>query len=112
MEGNMAEILEVASNSVNVKLVIVLIVLGAILKHLIKQVDNGIIPIIIVISGIIISLVITIDGLPSNWFDSVVSGCVSGGVAIGMHSTGKSVYELLGFKNFVTNKISSDTESK
>lgn len=112
MQGNIDQIFQVAANSVNVQLVIVLLVIGAVLKHLISKLDNSIIPIILVCGGIVISLIINYKGLPDNWFDSVVVGCVSAAAAIGLHSTGKSVYELLGFKNALTDAIASKSSDK
>lgn len=98
MEGNMTEIFQVAADSVNIQLVIVLMALGAVLKHAIKQLDNGRIPLILMGVGVLLSVVVGIDGLPGNLLTSIAVGCVSAAFAIGAHSTGKSMWELFGFK--------------
>ena len=85
--------------NVNPYYVIILLALGAILKHFITNVNNQTIPIILIIVGCIIGILFQIplenthEGL-----EAAVCGICSGAFAVGIHQSGKTIGLLSGGK--------------
>lgn len=82
------------NSTINISLVIILLAIGAIVKHCIKNINNDTIPIIILISGIVISILLKIPfkDIQTEILNVLVEGIVSGATAVGLHSQGKTIW--------------------
>ena len=88
-------IFQTAQGSINIPLIIILLAIGFIVKHCMTKVPNDTIPPIMLISGIVLALIINIPYAPSDITSIVVQGIVSGAAAIGLHTNGKGLLEVL-----------------
>ncbi len=86
------QVVELLNQSVNLSIVIICLCVGYIIKHLVKSVANDYIPVILILSGIVLSLLLAIpDGYYSSdiILKNVICGIASGWTSIGIHQTGK-----------------------
>lgn len=103
----MNEIIESAISQVNITfdplLVLVLLMLGALIKHskATVKINNVFIPLILVV----VSMVYTLLKLPTFGrviiVDAVASSIVNAGLAVFVHSSGKSIFDYLYTKKIV-----------
>ena len=85
--------------NVNPYYVIVLLALGAILKHFIKEVNNETIPIILIVVGCIIGILFRLPlSNAQEGLEAAVCGICSGAFAVGIHRSGKAIGLLSGSK--------------
>lgn len=94
-------IFQTAQGSINIPLIIILLAIGFIIKHCMKKVSNDLIPPIMLIGGIVLALVVNIPYAPNEITSIVVQGIVSGTAAIGLHTNGKGLLEVLPLKNIL-----------
>ena len=88
------QVVEMTLGSVNIALVVVLICIGAVLKHAIKSLDNNDIPIIIICLGIVLVLLLNLPFNPQEMLLTyLVQGIGSGYCAIIIHSKSKEIYK-------------------
>lgn len=81
------------SGTVNLVIIIALMALGYIIKHTkaLSKISNNLIPLILLVSGIIISIVL--GGSPVA--ELIISGIINAAVAIALHQAGKNIFEFL-----------------
>ena len=89
----MQQVTEVLVQNVNISIVIICLVIGAILKHAVKNFNNDWIPVVLIVIGIVLSLIIAI--INKNLGDPVsivIIGIASAVAAVGLHQAGKTLY--------------------
>lgn len=87
------QIINTTLGSINISLVIVLLGIGAILKHAIKSLDNNVIPIVMIVLGVIIVLFMNAPFDPQKMLlQYLVQGIASGYCAIIVHGKSKEIY--------------------
>ena len=85
--------------SVNPYYVIILLMLGAVLKHLMPKVNNNTIPVILIIVGCIIGILFSLPlANAQEGLQAAVCGICSGAFAVGIHQSGKTLNFLRGNK--------------
>lgn len=101
------QIVNMTLGSVNIALVIVLMGIGAVLKHAFTKLDNNVIPIIMIVLGIVISIAMNIPFNPQTMLLTYcVQGIASGYCAIIIHGKSKEIY-----KDFIGDSLTtSDTK--
>lgn len=79
---------------VDLQVVILLLLIGAALKHLgvFEKIVNNYIPVILIIIGISIELITHSKGLPDTLVDNLITGLASAMAAVGLHSSGKNIF--------------------
>mgnify|MGYP002767567292 CR=1 FL=1 len=101
------DIFTVATGSINVSLIIVLLAIGAICKHAFTKLNNDTIPVIMLVTGAVLAIIINLPFNPQKELLNVlVQGFVSGAAAVGLHTQGKTIY------NLFTPKVDADEEAK
>lgn len=89
-------IFQTAQGSINIPLIIILLAIGCIIKHCLPKVSNDTIPPIMLIAGIVLALIINIPYAPSQIVNLVIQGIVSGAAAVGLHTNGKGLLQIVG----------------
>lgn len=89
-------IFQTSQASINVSLIIILLAIGYVVKHAIPKINNDNIPWMMLVAGIVLSLIINIPYGPDQIVTFVIQGIVSGAAAIGLHTNGKSLLEVVG----------------
>lgn len=79
---------------VDLQVVILLLLIGAALKHLgvFEKIVNNYIPVILIIIGVAIELITHSKGLPDTLVDNLITGLASAMAAVGLHSSGKNIF--------------------
>lgn len=89
------QISEIASTSVNVPLIVVLLAIGTVIKHQLTKVSNDTIPVIMLVSGVLFAIALNVPfNFQKDVLDVLVQGIVSGAAAVGIHTQGKTVFTL------------------
>lgn len=103
----MMDIIEqITSIAINVPLVIVLLAIGAVCKHFLAKLDNGLIPIIMIITGVILAVLINVPfKVQDEILNVLVEGIVSGAAAVGLHTQGRTIWALFGSKTDASGNI-------
>ena len=92
-----SEVLTIGTGAINVSLIIVLMAIGAICKHGIKKMNNDTIPVIMLVCGIVLAIVFNLPFNPqTELLDFLVQGIVSGAAAVGLHTQGKTLFNIFG----------------
>lgn len=90
------QVVSVTLAGVNVTLVVVLIGIGALLKHAIKALDNQYIPVILTLVSIILVIVMNIPFNPqTHLLTYLVEGFASALIATIVHEKGKDIFTSL-----------------
>ena len=89
-------IFQTAQGSINIPLIIILLAIGCIIRHCLPKVSNNTIPPIMLIAGIILALIINIPYAPNQIVNLVIQGIVSGAAAVGLHTNGKGLLQIVG----------------
>lgn len=104
---------------VDLQVVILLLLIGAALKHLgvFEKVVNNYIPAILIVIGVIIELVTHSKGLPDTLVENLITGLASAMAAVGLHSSGKNifangVFEKLFYKQNFGEDLDEEVEDK
>lgn len=96
LDAIQSQITQIATESVNIPLVIVLLAIGYILKHWVKPIVNDSIPLVLLITGIVFALIINI---PFKFQEEIlvvlVKGIVSGAAAVGIHTQGRTIIDII-----------------
>ena len=89
---SVSELLTALNASINIPVIIFLLAVGYCIKHTpaLEKVSNNLIPIIIFVLSVIICGVMNIS---DNIAASIMSGVINAAAAIGLHSTGKNIFE-------------------
>ena len=79
---------------VDLQVVILLLLIGAALKHLglFEKIVNNYIPVILIIIGVAIELITHSKGLPDTLVENLITGLASAMAAVGLHSSGKNIF--------------------
>lgn len=79
---------------VDLQVVILLLLIGAALKHLglFEKIVNNYIPAILIVIGVAIELITHSKGLPDTLVDNLITGLASAMAAVGLHSSGKNIF--------------------
>lgn len=79
---------------VDLQVVILLLLIGAALKHLgvFEKIANNYIPVILIIIGVAIELITHSKGLPDTLVENLITGLASAMAAVGLHSSGKNIF--------------------
>jgi len=87
------QVTEVLVQNVDISIVIICLVIGAVLKHLVTKFNNDWIPIALVVCGIIISFgIAALKGFTDDPVHIVIVGIASAAAAVGIHQGGKTIY--------------------
>lgn len=87
------QVTEVLVQNVDISIVIICLVIGAILKHLVTKFNNDWIPIALIVCGIIISFgIAALKGFTDDPVHIVIVGIASAAAAVGIHQGGKTIY--------------------
>ena len=87
------QVTEVLVQNVDISIVIICLVIGAILKHLVTKFNNDWIPIVLIVCGIIISFgIAALKGFTDDPAHIVIVGIASAAAAVGIHQGGKTIY--------------------
>lgn len=104
---------------VDLQVVILLLLIGAALKHLgvFEKVVNNYIPAILIVIGVVIELVTHSKGLPDTLVENLITGLASAMAAVGLHSSGKNifangVFEKLFYKQNFGEDLDEEVEDK
>lgn len=104
---------------VDLQVVILLLLIGAALKHLgvFEKVVNNYIPAILVVIGVVIELATHSKGLPDTLVENLITGLASAMAAVGLHSSGKNifangVFEKLFYKQNFGEDLNEEVEDK
>ena len=104
---------------VDLQVVILLLLIGAALKHLgvFEKVVNNYIPAILIVIGVVIELATHSKGLPDTLVENLITGLASAMAAVGLHSSGKNifangVFEKLFFKQNFGEDLDEEPEDK
>lgn len=101
------------TQNINITIVIILLVIGAVFKHWIKAVPNKYIPVILLPLGIILAILfhlpITNSGLI---FGYIIEGIASAVAAMVTHSKGKDIIQELFNKDTFTKNVESRVDDK
>lgn len=104
---------------VDLQVVILLLLIGAALKHLgvFEKVVNNYIPAILIVIGVVIELATHSKGLPDTLVENLITGLASAMAAVGLHSSGKNifangVFEKLFFKQNFGEDLDEEVEDK
>lgn len=106
------QLTETSLSGINISLVIVLVGVGAVLKHAIKNLDNNYIPVILITLG---AILVVCTNIPFNaqteLLSLLVSGMASGFCATMVHSKGRDIFGgMLGTKNEEEKNETDDIE--
>lgn len=83
-------------SSVNIMLVIVLLGIGWVLKHLVSDLKNSLIPVVLMIIGVVLTILLALPFNPQEeLLQLLVSGIASGFVASMVHEKGKGIVDAL-----------------
>lgn len=79
---------------VDLQVVILLLLIGAALKHLglFEKIVNNYIPVILIIISVAIELITHSKGLPDTLVENLITGLASAMAAVGLHSSGKNIF--------------------
>ena len=89
----MQQVTEVLVQNVNISIVIICLVIGAILKHAVKNFNNDWIPVVLIVIGIGLSFVIAVLNKTTNDpVNIIIVGIASAVAAVGLHQAGKTLY--------------------
>lgn len=106
---NLTILIEQIPAKVNPELVVLLMAIGALIKHCKKfeKVQNKLIPVILGVVSLTISFVCVETWTIDSVISTIASGVVNAGAAVYLHQTGKSIF----FKknNKVEDTITPDT---
>ena len=104
---------------VDLQVVILLLLIGAALKHLgvFEKVVNNYIPAILIVIGVVIELATHSKGLPDTLVENLITGLASAMAAVGLHSSGKNifangVFEKLFYKQNFGEDLDEEVEDK
>lgn len=87
------QVTDVLVQNVDISIVIICLVIGAILKHLVTKFNNDWIPIALVVCGIVLSFgVAALKGFNDDPVHIVIVGIASAAAAVGIHQGGKTIY--------------------
>ncbi len=87
------QVTEVLVQNVDIGIVIICLVIGAIIKHLVTKFNNDWIPIALIVCGIIISFgIAALKGFTDDPVHIVIVGIASAAAAVGIHQGGKTIY--------------------
>ncbi|MDD3121950.1 MAG: phage holin family protein [Candidatus Izemoplasmatales bacterium] len=80
--------------ALNIQVVILLLLVGAAIKHLkfLDKVANEIIPVILIVIGIICAIVISYPISSDNIIVTLIEGLASAITAVGIHSAGRNIF--------------------
>lgn len=92
----MQQLMEVLEKNVNITIVLFCLVIGAIIKHFVVKLDNTYIPLILLVSGIVFSIVLAIPTgeLKTDTVNIIITGIASAVASIGIHQTGKTLMNI------------------
>ncbi len=92
-EDILKQVTDVLVQNVDISIVIICLVIGAVLKHLVTKIDNDWIPIILIAFGIAVSFgVAALKGFTDDPIHIVIVGIASAAAAVGIHQGGKTIY--------------------
>lgn len=74
-------------NLISPSIVVLCLVIGAVIKHLFKKIDNRYIPVIVACCGVVLACVAG----HSVTMDAVAQGIISGWASTGLHQTYKNL---------------------
>ena len=99
--------MEIINESVNMYIVIILLLIGAMIKHLkiFNNIQNGLIVAILPVIGIVLSIIVGYPITQDNVLPIITTGIVSAFVAIGVHQTGKGFANNFGIPEVITDLI-------
>lgn len=100
--------LELLMANVDIKLVIILVAVGFILKHKLTKVDNTDIPIYIGILGVVLAIIFHFGMSKEAILDAIIIGIASAVSAIGVYESQKSLINK--FKSKTNLMLDSDSE--
>ena len=88
------QVYEILNQNVNISIVIICLVVGAILKHAVKNFNNDWIPIALIVVGIILALIIELvsNGTIKDPIHVIIIGIASAAASVGIHQSGKTIY--------------------
>ena len=95
-EAVLQQIMEVLEKNVNITIVLFCLVIGAVIKHFVTKLDNTYIPLILLVSGIVFSIILAIPTgeLKTDTVNVIITGIASAVASIGIHQTGKTLMGL------------------
>ena len=90
------QLMEVLEKNVNITIVLFCLVIGAVIKHFVAKLDNTYIPLILLVSGIVFSIILAIPTgeLKTDTVNVIITGIASAVASIGIHQTGKTLMSL------------------
>lgn len=107
------QLTETSLSGINISLVIVLVGVGTVLKHMIKNLDNNYIPVVLITLGAIIVVCTNIPFNPhTDLLNLLVSGMASGFFATMVHSKGRDIFGGMFSGKEDTKEEESETEDK
>ena len=102
------QIVDLASVNINVTLIVVLLAAGFVLKHVIKNLDNAYIPIILGIIAIILEIAMNVPFNPQETLlQLIVEAIVSTFFATIIHQKGKDIFTTLSNKKLDTSSTTN-----
>lgn len=95
-EAVVQQLMEVLEKNVNITIVLFCLVIGAVIKHFVTKLDNTYIPLILLVSGIVFSIILAIPTgeLKTDTVNVIITGIASAVASIGIHQTGKTLMGL------------------
>ena len=91
-EAVLEQVYEILNQNINIGVVILCLAIGFILKHVITGINNNWIPVILLVLGIIFAVIFDFSNIKTNTLNILITGIASGGIAIGIHQTGKTLF--------------------
>lgn len=90
------QLVEVLEKNVNITIVLFCLVIGAVIKHFITKFDNTYIPLVLLVTGIICSVLLAIPTgeIKTDMVNVIITGIASAAASIGIHQTGKTLINL------------------
>ena len=101
------------TQNINITIVVLLLIIGAIFKHWIKWVDNKYIPVILILIGIVATLVFHLPVASGTLIiNYIIEGIASGIAATIVHSKGKDIIQELFDKDKIINNVEEEVDKK